>query len=348
MKVEFNQCMPDTPPDKIEKTCSPITCQIFAQTDTGMVRETNEDNFLIVDLASQESWIKGESSSQSLPLTLVQPQAGLLFAVADGMGGALAGEVASHLAVTGVRDEMFSLKTQGWSQNYTFAKKLTFSIENANQLIYQESITRKECAGMGTTFTAAGIEDGMLYLAQVGDSRAYLFRQNQITQLTRDQTLVEELLSTGQLTPIEARNHPCKNIILQALGSELGVTVIVGKLALCQDDVILVCSDGLSGKLLNKDLGTIIQNWKHDLPSAGNQMVQLANLRGGEDNTTVILIHVSGGELPEAKALELFERNFLAEETNLSNSVEPALPLSSRPPCQSIANFTAQVEGEAP
>jgi serine/threonine protein phosphatase PrpC len=233
-----------------------INLALYAQTDVGMVRSGNEDNFLILDLSTGKSWTATEEEAEEL-LTFSQGYYGSLLAVSDGMGGALAGEVASRMAVETVRDRMLQLQAHEAHGKIAFQERLRLSIEEANILINGESQTNPEHKGLGATFTAIATVGNKIYFAQVGDSRAYLIRQSQIYRITKDQSLVQQLIDAGQITEEEAETHSYRNVILQALGAHNNVNVEVSYLTLCQLDTLVLCSDGLSGKLYQDEILSI-------------------------------------------------------------------------------------------
>ncbi|MFN0124023.1 MAG: protein phosphatase 2C domain-containing protein [Blastocatellia bacterium] len=272
-----------------------ITLALYAQTDVGMVRQGNEDNFLILDLSTGTSWIAREEENPAL-LTYGQGYYGALLAVSDGMGGALAGEVASRMAVETVRDRMLQLQAHDTYGRLTFAERMRLAIEEANLIINDEGTSNPECRGMGATFTSVGVMGDRLYFGQVGDSRAYLVRGNRIIRVTRDQSLVQQLIDMGQLTEDQAENHQYSNVILQALGANNHVDVVVNTLPLRLYDTLLLCSDGLTRKIQTEELADIIQE-APDLKAACAELVRLANERGGEDNITVIVAQFSGAGL---------------------------------------------------
>jgi len=273
--------------------------EVYALTDVGVVRPHNEDNFLIVNLSNGQSWTaENQLPDHPLLIELHPADQGVLLAVSDGMGGALAGEVASHLAVTQVCDSMMRLQKAPEFSHFKFHERLRFAIERANLFINHQSQRSPEYAGMGATFTGAGLDGTVLYLAQVGDSRAYLFRHGLVKQVTTDQSLVEQLIQSGHITPEEAETHPYKNVILQALGATPSVAVTVDSIRVCRDDVLLLCSDGLSGKINGEDMQHILSATNGDLRLACQHMVNLANERGGEDNITVMLLRFTGEGFP--------------------------------------------------
>jgi PPM family protein phosphatase len=277
---------------------SMINLALYAQTDVGMVRSGNEDNFLILDLSTGKSWTATEEEPDEL-LTFSQGYYGSLLAVSDGMGGALAGEVASRMAVETVRDRMLQLQAHETHGKIAFQERLRLSIEEANLLINDESQTNIEHKGLGATFTAIAAIGNQIYFAQVGDSRAYLLRQGKIYRITKDQSLVQQLIDAGQITEEEAETHSYRNVILQALGAHDNVNVEVSYLPLCQLDTLVLCSDGLSGKMHQDEILGIVEG-ANDFKSACQESIDLANERGGEDNITIVVVQFSGAGLPPA------------------------------------------------
>ncbi len=269
---------------------------LYAQTDVGMVRSGNEDNFLILDLSSGKSWTANEEEPQEL-LTYAQGYYGTLLAVSDGMGGALAGEVASRMAVETVRDRMLQLQAHDTYGKMPFHERMRLAVEEANLVIHADGQTNQSHRGLGATFTSVAINGNHLYFAQVGDSRAYLIRQGEICRVTKDQSLVQQLIDAGQITEEEAETHSYRNVILQALGAHNNVNVEVNTVHLCQLDTLLLCSDGLSGKMHADEIAGIV-NAASDFKSACQSLINLANERGGEDNITVVIAQFSGSGLP--------------------------------------------------
>ncbi len=271
---------------------------VYAKTDVGMVRPGNEDNFLVLNLSTADTWTPEKTSGDPAAslTTFTQSYYGSLIAVTDGMGGALAGEVASHHSVQCVRDRMLELQASPTYAKIPFHERLRLSIELANLYIYQMSLKRAECAGMGATFTAVGLYQTTAFFGQVGDSRAYLIRQGQVQQVTRDQSLVGQLVEAGHITEEEAEKHTYKNVILQALGASPNVNVVVDRVALRDLDIIALCSDGLSNKVRPDEIMRLIDK-SQSLKEACESLIDLANKRGGEDNITVLVAQVTGGKL---------------------------------------------------
>ena len=281
-----------------------INVALYAQTDVGMVRSGNEDNFLILDLSTGTSWSAGEEEPPEL-LTFQQGYYGSLLAVSDGMGGALAGEVASRLAVETVRDRMLQLQAH---QNYgklPFQERLRLAVEEANLLIHSDGMSNPSHKGLGATFTGVAVHSGNAYFAQVGDSRAYLIRKGKIARITKDQSLVQQLIDAGQITEEEAETHSYRNVILQALGAHINVNVEVNTLPVCHLDTLVLCSDGLSGKMHAEEILQIVHE-SADFKTACQNLITLANQRGGEDNITVVIAQFSGSALeqPDGDAIE--------------------------------------------
>jgi PPM family protein phosphatase len=271
---------------------------VYAKSDVGVVRSGNEDNFLVLNLSTADTW-KPSGKREDPPLNLTtfnQSHYGSLIAVTDGMGGALAGEVASRLAVECVRDRMLELQASPAYSKFAFHERLRLSIELANLYIYQMSAKRPEYNGMGATFTAVGFFGTNAFFGQVGDSRAYLIRQQRIQQITRDQSLVGQLIEAGHLTEEEAEHHSYRNVILQALGASPNLNVVVDRLGIRDMDTFALCSDGLSNKLRPDEIKETIDR-SGSLKEACESLISLANERGGEDNITVLIAQVSGGRL---------------------------------------------------
>jgi PPM family protein phosphatase len=274
---------------------------VFAKTNVGRVRPGNEDNFLVLNLSTADTWTPHLVKNEPGPhlTTFHQSHYGSLLAVSDGMGGALAGEVASSLAIDSVRDRMLEIQASPSYSKFPFHERLRMSIELANAHIHYESTTHAEYAGMGATFTGVGLAGTTAYFAQVGDSRAYLIRGGRMQQMTRDQSLVSQLVEAGHITEEEAERHTYKNVILQALGASPHVNIVVDKLTLRDMDIALLCSDGLSNKIRSEEMRQIIHT-SPSLKDACDLLIETANERGGEDNITVLIAQFSGGRLQPA------------------------------------------------
>lgn len=259
------------------------------RTVTGQVRRNNEDTLWAAPLDVVEPR-NGDSEGE---VDTAWP--GMLLAVADGMGGALAGEVASGLAVTTLGQEMARrsrehVQPDGDDEDY--GALLRASVEVANECIRGESESNPQRRGMGTTLTAVWIRHDHAEIAQVGDSRAYLFRGGRLTQLTKDQSLVGKLIEDGIITEDEAERMAGRNIILQALGTDEPLDVVHQTEVLRPGDTLLLCTDGLSGVVNNRDLEEELR--KGGAPAEiCARLVDLANQRGGPDNITVLLARTS-------------------------------------------------------
>jgi PPM family protein phosphatase len=213
-----------------------------------------------------------------------------VFVVADGMGGAQAGEVASQMVV-----ESF---VQGLPEEGTPEERLSVVVQRANRKIHDRSQSEAESAGMGTTVTAAYLDEDSVALAHVGDSRAYLLRDGELSRLTEDHSLVEELLRGGKLTEEEALEHPQRSVITRALGIEPIVEIDTWTYPLRPGDVVLLCSDGLTSMISEQQVQDAIVQ-APDLDAAADQLIDAANEAGGRDNITVVLFRVelaSGSE----------------------------------------------------
>ena len=237
--------------------------KVFVQTDTGRVRPINEDSYYL-------------------------PREGERFcAIADGMGGHNAGEIASAMAVRVFSGEM---RMSRWIDGVSMRR----AVERANAAVHARSRCVEQYSGMGTTFTALALGNGSAYIAHVGDSRAYLIRRGGILRITVDHTLVEEMVRKGLITPQEAKHHPKRNYITRALGTGDHVIVDLAQIALEPGDVFFLCTDGLSNHLEDRDILELTQSdcgWEEKL----QQAVQAALDDGGSDNITAMYV-VTGEE----------------------------------------------------
>jgi protein phosphatase len=267
-----------------------VSIRYFGRTDVGLVREHNEDNFLVVDVSA------GRRGVEAAPIETKLGDRGCVLAVCDGMGGAAAGEVASQMAV----DTIHEMMTAGGAPRDRdhFARRLVRAVEEAGSRIFSAAKLDRSRRGMGTTSTVAGLVDSMLFVGQVGDSRAYVLRGDQFALITKDQSLVNQLIEAGQLTEEEAEAFEHSNIILQALGTTEEVSVDLTFLELRRGDRLLLCSDGLSG-LVHADMMKDVLRATRDLVDAANQLIALANSGGGHDNITVVVADFDGTDLKE-------------------------------------------------
>ena len=253
------------------RTTSLVPIRHFALTHEGVRRDHNEDSYLAdAELA--------------------------IFAVADGMGGHRAGAVASRIAIETIRafyQRTRDADTMSWPFGFDpegtiDSNRLATAIRMANRRIWKMADSDLEYAGMGTTLTLAFELQGRALIGQIGDSRAYLIRADGIRQLTRDQSLTGHKVDMGELTEEEARHDPERNILLQALGVRPTVQLAMRWITLSPSDVLLLCSDGLHSQLSSSEIHRILLE-AGDLESAGLDLVDLANRRGGPDNITAVL-----------------------------------------------------------
>ncbi len=269
-------------------------------TDPGKKRRRNEDSYVI---------------------------APPLFAVADGMGGAQAGEVASGLAAAALEES----HADGGGED-----RVIELIQEANRRVHQRATTDATTAGMGTTITAALVEpDGRVVFGHVGDSRAYMLRNDRLEQLTDDHTLVAELVRRGELSPGEAEVHPQRSVITRALGTDPDVDVDAFSIEAQAGDIYLICSDGLSSMVDAVDIEEILRRHRNDLAAASKALIQAANRGGGEDNITAVLFAVDEGEStaePDEKTRE-FALPPVDEEDTLhpEDGVAPPPPAAPAP-----------------
>ncbi len=215
-----------------------------------------------------------------------------LFVVADGMGGHKAGDFASSYAVEVL------LSTIREDENSNPVKIIRAAIETANTQLLREASDNEAMSGMGTTMVLVTIVGHYAYVANVGDSRLYLIDENKISQITKDHSLVEEMVRMGEISRDDARNHPDKNIITRALGAGRDVDVDFFDVRLTPGDILLLCSDGLSNMVPDEDIRQVILT-SETLEEAGRRLVSMANDNGGRDNIAVVLVE------PETKEVEV-------------------------------------------
>jgi len=226
-------------------------------TDPGRKRRRNEDDYV------------------------VEPP---LFAIADGMGGAQAGELASSLAAGAVRDDEGVVGSG--------ERHVTELIQEANRRVYQRSSEDASASGMGTTLTVALVEDGTVAFGHVGDSRAYLIRDGKLEQLTEDHSLVAELVRSGKLSPEEAETHPQRSVITRALGTDPDVDVDTFSIQTQPGDLFMLCSDGLTSMVEDDVILRTVEKHRDDLQAAAKALIRAANKGGGEDNITVVFFEI--------------------------------------------------------
>lgn len=241
----------------------------FGITDVGQGRSMNQD----FEFAS-------ETAIGNLPN---------LFVVADGMGGHKAGDLASRYTVEVL------LKSIRANKEKNPIKVIRTAIEEANRCVLQKAEEDEELMGMGTTVVVATIVGHYMYVANVGDSRLYLIRDD-IRQITKDHSLVEEMVRRGKLRKEEARNHPNKNVITRAVGAEKDVVIDFFDLRLRKDDIVLLCSDGLSNMLEDEEIRNIVKS-DEGIEKIAKELIIAANRNGGKDNITVVLVKPLSSEV---------------------------------------------------
>lgn len=247
-----------------------------AKTDPGRKRRGNEDAYV------------------------VKPP---LFAIADGMGGAQAGEVASALAADALRE-------------LPKGAKLTDVIQEANRRVHDRASTDAATSGMGTTITAAVVEDdGTITFGHVGDSRAYLLRDDRLEQITNDHSLVAELVRRGELSPAEAEVHPQRSVITRALGTDPDIDVDTFAVEPQAGDLYLICSDGLSDMVDGGDIEVILRTHRNNLDEAARALIQAANRAGGEDNITAVLFETVDGDREPDETTREYQEPPASEDT---------------------------------
>ena len=255
--------------------------------DTGRRRRRNEDNYVV---------------------------APPLFGVADGMGGAQAGEVASKLAASALEG--------GTTEDLGGPARVDALIQEANRRIFDRASTDPTASGMGTTMTVALVEGMRVVIGHVGDSRAYLVRGDSMEQLTEDHSLVNELVKSGKLTEEEAHIHPQRSVITRAVGTDPNVDVDAFTIDAEDGDVFLICSDGLTDMVGDVDILELVDRNRGDLEKAVRALVQFANKEGGEDNITAVAFRISADSEPVSE--DTVEMPALTDEKpDEQNDVEP-------------------------
>lgn len=262
-----------------------IDIEIFGKTDVGLIREHNEDNFLVADVSAGI-----RSNDGKAPIKCEVGEKGALLLVCDGMGGAAAGEVASQMAVDSIYEALQASEPQ---QRDAFARLVRRAVELANERIFVQSRDNQSERGMGTTCTVAALVDSTLVVGQIGDSRCYILRDGKLAQVTKDQSLAWQLIEAGAMTLEEAKAFEHANIILQALGVQERVEVVLSQVELRKGDVALLCSDGLHGPVSDDELLAVMV-METDLEKAAETLIQKALDRDGPDNITVVLARFDG------------------------------------------------------
>lgn len=269
-----------------------LRVQWHGRTSVGCVRTNNEDAFSAMLLGGGDPGANANGAPDTQIGTGGLERPGTLLAVADGMGGAKAGEIASGMAVTILGEEMAHRAEEGLTADANHDElhdSFVRAVHLANERIRDEGTSNPNRRGMGTTLTATWLLDDQALVAHVGDSRAYLFRKGNLSQITKDQSLVEKLLEDQVITEAEAKDMAkVRNIILQALGSEEDIEVAVSRLELQAADILVLCTDGLNAVVENEDLENCLR-LGGGLEELCDRLIQKAEEGGGPDNITVLL-----------------------------------------------------------
>ena len=280
---------------------------VAARTDIGLTRGDNQDSFLVIH-----------------PTELARSPRWAALAVCDGMGGAAGGGVASRTTVDVLREVMLSDTMPGTRD--ALGRRLLYGVEEASRQVYAASQADRSLKGMGTTATACALTGDALYVAQVGDSRAYLFRSGRLTRLTRDQTLSALMLERGQLAPEEVSTFPLSHVILQAVGTTERVEVDLTRVRVASGDVLLLCSDGLHGLVPDETLRAVLG--RELSPTATCEaLIALALEAGGSDNVTCIVARVSGVALGPPSGPPSLEKARLDEDATEPGKRDEPLPI---------------------
>ncbi len=243
-----------------------IKLKVHSKTDIGLVRQSNQD------------FVINKIFSKSIAWSIV----------CDGMGGAKAGDIASKTAATKISE---FLETSLGKETTDDIRQLHLeAIKYANKIIFQDALINEEFTGMGTTVVISMIHEGYLHTSHVGDSRAYLIRDNIITQLTVDHSVVQEMIKNGEITENEAQKHPRKNLITKALGINKTVTCDYNRTKIQKNDIIMLCTDGLTNYLSSEKIKNILL--ENDLENGVDILVDQAKGLGGNDNITVSVIEI--------------------------------------------------------
>ncbi len=292
-----------------------IRLSVAARSDVGRVRANNEDAFTVADLDT------GQRIDDARGLTEIDVQdRGVLMVVSDGMGGHAAGEVASALVVDSLRS------TLGETDHAESMERLIEkAVHRANEDVF-DAARNAARQGMGATLTAVLVHQREAYIAEVGDSRAYLLRRGRLRQMTKDQSFVQVLLDSGAITSEQAESFANKNWIAQAMGLGRNVHVAIGKLQLRRGDRLLLCCDGLYELVGDGELAELLG--LPDLWDGCNRMIELANERGGSDNVTAVVAKLEGDALPTAWANESVTQTFevLQEFKGIQQGRGPGAP----------------------
>lgn len=239
--------------------------RIVAKTDRGNVRDSNQDAYAVGEFSDEVVWA----------------------VVCDGMGGAAGGNIASALAVKVISDKINASYNEKMRDS-SVKNMLDSALTAANIEVYDFAEAKPDLKGMGTTVICAIVRDNQAYIAHAGDSRAYVINNGSINQITKDHSMVQDLLSSGRITAEEAEHHPNKNIITRAVGVDKSIKIDFAQIDLNDDDTLLLCTDGLSNYVSNEEITELMSDGKHY--AFADRLVQKANFNGGGDNITVVII----------------------------------------------------------
>lgn len=242
-----------------------IYVKIVAKTDKGIIRENNQDAYAVGEFSDEVVWA----------------------VVCDGMGGAAGGNIASALAVKVISDKINASYCEKMRDS-SIKNMLDSSLTAANIEVFDFAEAKPELRGMGTTVVCAIVRDNQAHIAHVGDSRAYIINEGNIHQVTTDHSMVQVLLSEGKITSEEAEHHPNKNIITRAVGVDKSIEIDYEQIDLSDNDILLLCTDGLSNYVTDKEMIEIMSDGKEY--AFAERLVSKANLNGGGDNITVVII----------------------------------------------------------
>lgn len=268
-----------------------IITSVVGITDAGLVRTNNEDAFFIADPDTGQKYPNNTTITQSLHNNR------LLLIVSDGMGGYEGGEIASRLTVRTIKSELPRL-----SKRLSPQSRLEAAIEEANSVVWNKKKGDHLRHSMGATVTSVLIEKNIAYIGVVGDSRAYVLRDERIKQLTTDQTIVQVLIDSGALTPETAALSQHKNVLLQSIGGQEYLQIAVSTFRVINNDILLLCSDGLHGKISNEEIRELLAS-SQPLQKVGEALIAAAKDRGGDDNITVVLARFEGEGLKVASSM---------------------------------------------
>lgn len=292
---------------------------VSAKTDVGRVRDANEDACAITELQSGFA-IDAFDADRAVDVG----KRGLLLSLSDGMGGAEAGEVASALVVEVLQAELQRAQAEDGPIVHLFEE----AVRRANGAVH-EAAQQSDRRGMGATLVAVFIRGEQAYIAEVGDSRAYLLRGTRLRQITRDQSMVQLLVDQGVMTAREARNSPGRNVILQAMGLLPDVRVAIGRLNLRRTDRLLLCSDGITNAVTDDELREIMTGSRPR--EACETMIALANERGGHDNETVIIADVHSEALAAPAEFESVTSTYEVLKSFHPAKRPPGFPQAAEP-----------------